>query len=72
MDTNVKTVPNIKLVTAVFTVYLLGSLLQLTGHLVRLGGQVLPELLEAPVRQPGLHRATAAAGTCGAELQAGL
>ena len=72
MDTNVKTVPNIKLMTAVFTVYLLGPLLQLPGHQVRLGGQVLPELLEAPVRQPGLHRATAAAGTCGAELQAGL
>ena len=55
-----------------FTVNLCGSLLQLPGHLVGLAGEILPPLLEGPGSQLVLHGPAAAAGTGGAELQAGL
>ena len=42
------------------------------GHLVGFGGEILSELLEAPLTQLGLHGPAAAAGTGRAQLQAGL
>ena len=70
MKNNVKIVQNIRIIR--LTVYLCCPLLQLPGHLLGGGGQLLPELLEAPVSQPPLHAGAAAARTGRAELQARL
>ena len=54
------------------TVNLRSSLLQLLSHLASFAGEILSELLEAPVTQAPLDGPAAAAGPCRAQLQAGL